>query len=228
MYERVINLIGDEDFQKIQNAKILLVGVGGVGSFAYIALIRSGFLNITVIDKDIVELSNMNRQLVANLNTIGMLKVEVAKNLAEEFNKSIKITPISAFLSKDNINTLDNDYDFIIDACDTIEAKLELIRFASTHNIKIISAMGCGNRVDASKIIITTLDKTNNDPLAKKLRKLVKENNLNMKIPVVTTYELPYKKGKVDSLITFPGIAGLLIVNYIINDLLGFTNQKRS
>ena len=228
MYERVINLIGDENFQKIQNAKILLVGVGGVGSFAYIALIRSGFLNITVIDKDTVELSNMNRQLIANLNTIGMPKVEVAKKLAEELNKNIKITPINAFLSKDNINTLDNDYDFIIDACDTIEAKLELIRFASIHNIKIISAMGCGNRVDASKIIITTLDKTNNDPLAKKLRKLVKENNLNMKIPVVTTYELPYKKGKVDSLITFPGIAGLLIVNYIINDLLGFTNQKRS
>ena len=228
MYERVINLIGDEDFQKIQNAKILLVGIGGVGSFAYIALIRSGFLNITVIDKDTVEVSNMNRQLVANLNTIGMPKVDIAKKLAEELNKDIKITPINAFLSKDNINTLDNDYDFIIDACDTIEAKLELIRFASIHNIKIISAMGCGNRVDASKIIITTLDKTNNDPLAKKLRKLVKENNLNMKIPVVTTYELPYKKGKVDSLITFPGIAGLLIVNYIINDLLGFTNQKRS
>ena len=228
MYERVINLIGDEDFQKIQNAKILLVGIGGVGSFAYIALIRSGFLNITVIDKDTVEVSNMNRQLVANLNTIGMPKVDIAKKLAEELNKDIKITPINAFLSKDNINTLDNDYDFIIDACDTIEAKLELIRFASIHNIKIISAMGCGNREDASKIIITTLDKTNNDPLAKKLRKLVKENNLNMKIPVVTTYELPYKKGKVDSLITFPGIAGLLIVNYIINDLLGFTNQKRS
>lgn len=220
MYDRIINLIGKDNFNKIQNTKILLVGVGGVGSFAYEALIRSGFLNITIIDKDKIEITNLNRQLVANLNTINMAKVDVAKDKAKNTNENIKITAIEEFLSKDNINTLEKDYDFIIDACDTLNTKLELIKFANLHNIKIISSMGVGNRVDASKIKITTLDKTNNDPLAKKLRKLVKENNISMKIPVVCSEEIPYKKGEIDSMITSPGIAGLLMVNYIINNII--------
>lgn len=220
MYERIIKLIGEENFEKIKNTKILLVGVGGVGGFAFETLIRSGFQDITIIDKDIVELSNLNRQLVANLNTIGMSKVEVAKNMAKSINENIKITALNEFLTKDNINTLDNDYDFIIDACDTLNTKLELIKYASIHNIKIISSMGVGNRIDASKIKISRLDKTNNDPLAKKLRKLVKENNLNNKIPVVCSEEIPYKKGEVNSMVTSPGIAGILLVNYIINEII--------
>ena len=220
MYDRIINLIGKENFYKIQNTKILLVGVGGVGSFAFECLIRSGFQNITIIDKDIVEESNINRQLIANLSTIGMNKVDVAKNFANNINKSIKITAIKEFLDENNINVLDNDFDFIIDACDTLNTKLELIKFASKHNIKIISSMGVGNRVDASLIKISRLDKTNNDPLAKKLRKLVKENNLRNKIPVVCSEELPYKKGEVNSMITSPSIAGILLVNYIINDII--------
>ena len=155
MYDRIINLIGKENFYKIQNTKILLVGVGGVGSFAFECLIRSGFQNITIIDKDIVEESNINRQLIANLSTIGMNKVDVAKNFANNINKSIKITAIKEFLDENNINVLDNDFDFIIDACDTLNTKLELIKFASKHNIKIISSMGVGNRVDASLIKIS-------------------------------------------------------------------------
>lgn len=220
MYERIIKLIGKENFEKIKNTKILLVGVGGVGGFAFETLIRSGFQDITIIDKDIVELSNLNRQLVANLNTIGMPKVEVAKNMAKSINENIKITAINEFLTKDNINSLDNDYDFIIDACDTLNTKLDLIKYASINNIKIISSMGVGNRIDASKIKVSRLDKTNNDPLAKKLRKLVKDNKLNNKIPVVCSEEIPYKKGEVNSMVTSPGIAGILLVNYIINEII--------
>lgn len=220
MYERIINLIGEENFNKIKNTKILLVGVGGVGSFSYEALIRSGFQNITIIDKDKVEITNLNRQLVADLNTINKSKVSIAKDKARNINENIKIRAIEEFLDKNNINNLDYDYDFIIDACDTIETKLELIKFAQNNNIKIISSMGVGNRVDASLIKISRLDKTNNDPLAKRLRKLVKDNNLNNKIPVVCSEELPYKKGAVDSMITSPGIAGLLITNYLINEII--------
>lgn len=220
MYERIIGLIGIDNFNKIKNTKILLVGVGGVGGFAYEALIRSGFQNITIIDKDKVELSNLNRQLIANLKTINKPKVDIAKSNALNINENIKINAIEAYLSKDNINILENDYNYIIDACDTLNTKLELIRYAQTNNIKIISSMGVGNRVDASKIEISTLDKTYNDPLAKKLRKLVKDNHLNTKVKVVYSKELPNKKGKVDSMITSPGIAGLLIVNYIINDII--------
>ena len=220
MYDRIIKLIGEEDFEKIRNAKILLVGVGGVGSFAYEALIRSGFQNITIIDKDKVEITNLNRQLVATLNTIGMIKVDIAKDKAFNINENIKIKAIEEFLDKNNINTLDKDYDYIIDACDTLNTKLELIRFANENNIKIIASMGVGNRIDASLIKVKRLDKTNSDPLAKRLRKLVKDNNLNSKVPVVYSEELPYKKGEVNSMITSPGIAGLLMVNYIINDII--------
>ncbi len=225
MYERIIDLIGKENFAKLEQAKILLVGCGGVGSFAYLGLIRSGFKNITVIDKDKVELSNLNRQLVANLKTIGLSKVEVAKSMASDLNKDIKISAIEEFLDENNINNLDKDFDFIIDACDTLKTKLELIRFAHLNHIKIISAMGMGNRVEAHNIKITTLDKTKNDPLAKNLRKLVRDNQIDLKIPVCYNESLPLKKGKVNSMITSPGIAGLLIADYIINELL-FTNQK--
>lgn len=224
MYKRIINLIGEDNFKKIKNAKILLVGVGGVGSFAFEALIRSGFQNITIIDKDVVDLSNLNRQLVANLDTINKSKVDIAALKAKNINQNIKIKACKTFLDKNNINDLDKDFDYIIDACDTLNTKLELIKFANINKIKIISSMGVGNRIDASKIKISRLDKTNNDPLAKKLRKLVKDNNLNNKIPVVCSEEIPYKKGEVNSMITSPGIAGLLIVNYIINDILGFVN----
>lgn len=220
MYERIINLIGKDKFNIINNSKILLVGIGGVGGFAYEALIRSGFQNITIIDKDIVEITNLNRQLIANLNTINKKKVDIAYNNALIINKNINIKPIFANLSIVNINILDNDYDYIIDACDTLNTKLELIKFAEANNIKIISSMGVGNRVDASKIKVSTLDKTNNDPLAKKLRKLVKDEHIKIKVPVVYSEEVPYKKGMVDSMITSPGIAGLLMVNYIINDIL--------
>jgi tRNA A37 threonylcarbamoyladenosine dehydratase len=222
MYERIINLIGEDNFKKIENTKVLLVGVGGVGGFVFEGLIRSGFKDITIIDKDKVDITNLNRQLIANLNTLDMNKVDICKDKALNINKSIKINAYNEFLSKDNINILDNDYDFIIDACDTLNTKLELIKYSIDNNIEIISSMGMGNRVDASKIKITKLSKTNNDPLAKKLRKLVKENHINKDITVVCSEEVPLKKGEVNSMITSPGIAGLLIVNYIINKIINF------
>ena len=222
MYDKIIKLIGEENFKRINSKKILLVGVGGVGGFVFEALIRSGFNDITIIDKDKVEITNLNRQLVANLETIDRKKVDIAKDKALNINKNIKIKPIETFLDKNNMNILDNDYDFIIDACDTLNTKLELIKFANLNNIPIISSMGMGNRVDASRIKITTLDKTNNDPLSKKLRKLCRENNIKGHIKVVCSEEVPIKKGEVNSMITSPGIAGLLIVNYIINEIISF------
>lgn len=220
MFTRTINLLGEANFSKIKDTKILLVGIGGVGSFVFEGLIRSGFTNITIIDNDIIDISNINRQLIANINTIKKNKVDVAYNNSLNINNLANIKPIAMFLDKDNINTLDKDYDYIIDACDSLNTKFELIKFAYNNNINIISSMGVGNRVDASKLYMTTLDKTNNDPLAKRLRKLVRDNNIKYKVNVVTSKELPIKKGKVDSIITLPGIAGLLIVNYIINDII--------
>lgn len=220
MEEKIIKLIGEENLDKIKKAKILLVGIGGVGSFAYECLIRSGFLDITIIDNDVVNNSNINRQLIADLSTVNEYKVDIAKRKASNINNDIKLTIHNIFLDKDTLSLLETDYDYIIDACDTLQTKLELIRFAELHNIKIISAMGLGNRVDASMVKISTLNKTYQDPLAKKLRKLVKENKLKSNIPVVFSTELPIKKGEVNSLITSPSVAGILMVNYIINDIV--------
>lgn len=220
MEEKIIKLIGEENLDKIKKAKILLVGIGGVGSFAYECLIRSGFLDITIIDNDVVNNSNINRQLIADLSTVNEYKVDIAKRKASNINNDIKLTIHKIFLDKDTLSLLETDYDYIIDACDTLQTKLELIRFAELHNNKIISAMGLGNRVDASMVKISTLNKTYQDPLAKKLRKLVKENKLKSNIPVVFSTELPIKKGEVNSLITSPSVAGILMVNYIINDIV--------
>ena len=157
---------------------------------------------------------------MANLKTIGKSKVEVAKVMAKELNPNMQINALEMNLTKDNINTLAKDYDYIIDACDTLNAKLELIKFAKENNIKIICSMGMGNIINASKIKITDLDKTYGDPLAKALRKLVKDNHLNGHIKVCFSEEEPIKKGAVNSMITSPGIAGILIVNEIINDII--------
>lgn len=220
MFERTINLIGTDNFNKISNLNILLVGLGGVGSFVFESLIRAGVNNLTIVDYDVVTLSNINRQLVANINTIGRKKIDVAIEHAKEINNKININALDIKITSENINNLKNDYDFIVDACDSIDAKISLIKFAKEHNIKIISSMGMGNRLKPQNIKISSLNKTINDPLAKKLRNILRKENINLNIPVVFSEELPIKKDAINSLVTVPSIAGIYITSYIINSVI--------
>lgn len=220
MFERTINLIGIDNFNKISNLNILLVGLGGVGSFVFESLIRSGVNNITIVDYDVVTLSNINRQLVANLNTLGRKKVDVAQEHAKEINNKINIKVLDLKLTSENINNLKIDYDFIVDACDSIDAKISLIKFAQEHNIKIISAMGMGNRLKPQNIKISSLNKTINDPLAKKVRNILRKENISLNIPVVFSEELPIKKDAINSIATVPSVAGIYITSYIINSVI--------
>lgn len=220
MFERTINLIGTDNFNKISNLNILLVGLGGVGSFVFESLIRAGVNNLTIVDYDVVTLSNINRQLVANLNTVGRKKIDVAIEHAKEINNKINIKALDIKITSENINNLKNDYDFIVDACDSIDAKISLIKFAKEHNIKIISSMGMGNRLKPQNIKISSLNKTINDPLAKKLRNILRKENINLNIPVVFSEELPIKKDAINSLVTVPSIAGIYITSYIINSVI--------
>lgn len=220
MFERTINLIGTDNFNKISNLNILLVGLGGVGSFVFESLIRAGVNNLTIVDYDVVTLSNINRQLVANLNTVGRKKIDVAIEHAKEINNKININALDIKITSENINNLKNDYDFIVDACDSIDAKISLIKFAKEHNIKIISSMGMGNRLKPQNIKISSLNKTINDPLAKKLRNILRKENINLNIPVVFSEELPIKKDAINSLVTVPSIAGIYITSYIINSVI--------
>lgn len=220
MFERTINLIGTDNFNKISNLNILLVGLGGVGSFVFESLIRTGVNNLTIVDYDVVTLSNINRQLVANINTIGRKKIDVATEHAKEINNKINIKALDIKITSENINNLKSDYDFIVDACDSIDAKISLIKFAKEHNIKIISSMGMGNRLKPQNIKISSLNKTINDPLAKKLRNILRKENINLNIPVVFSEELPIKKDAINSLVTVPSIAGIYITSYIINSVI--------
>lgn len=222
MYERTLKIINKEQFNKIIKKPILLVGLGGVGGYALESLVRFGFQNITIIDHDNISLSNLNRQIIATSENIGLAKAEEAQKRATKINKNINIKVLATFLTKDNISQLSTEYDYIIDACDTITTKLELIKFAIKNNIKIISCLGTGNRLDPTKLVITDIWQTNYDPVAKILRKLLRDNNINTKIPVIWSKEIPIRTGdsQPGSICTVPAVAGIYMVSYIINDSL--------
>ncbi len=220
MFDRIEKLIGIENLNKIRSKNILIVGIGGVGGTAAECLVRSGIENITVIDSDTFELSNLNRQILSSINSVNQNKVDVAVKRYKQINENIKIEAKNMHLSKDNINEIGN-YDYIIDACDSLEAKIELIRFAKEKNIKIIISAGMGNRLDPSKVYITTLAKTENDPLAKKLRYTLRKENIPLTVPVVASKELPIKRENIiTSMMMVPSTAGIYLAHYVIDDII--------
>lgn len=220
MDDRILKLIDKDTFDKIQNLKVLIVGVGGVGGYVLEALVRSGVLNITIIDKDKIEESNLNRQIISLKSNITRSKVEEAKIRALNIRSNANIIAIEKFLTKDNlIDTLNNiKYDYIIDACDNVTVKVELIDYALKNSINIISCVGTGNRFNPEELEITTLNKTYNDPLAKVMRKLLKERHIKDKVTVCWSKELPLKidSRTPGSMIFVPASAGILIASYII------------
>lgn len=219
MFEKTENLLGIDNFKLIKEKNILIIGLGGVGGITLEALVRSGISNITIIDYDVFDETNLNRQILSDTTSIGEKKVDVAHRKMKNINNELNIIKKCEFIDKNSINTLES-YDYIIDACDDVEAKLEIYKFAQKNNIKLISSMGMGNRVDINKIYITRLDKTLNDPLAKKLRYLCKKEGINTKFPVVSSTEIPIKNAKISSLFCVTNTAGIHIANYIINDII--------
>ena len=222
-FNRIAGMISQKEMQQISKLKVLIVGIGGVGGFAFESLIRSGVKNITIVDADIIDISNLNRQLITLQNNIGKEKTEEAIKRAALINPKAKITSIKNFITKDNINTLfKRKYDYIIDACDTISTKVALIQKAHESKTKIISSMGTGNKLDPSQLAIVDIRKTSYDPIAKILRKLLKDLHINGKVMVVSSTEKPKKsKNKTPgSMIFVPATAGILCASYIINDAL--------
>lgn len=222
MFDRLLKIINSKDYQKLKSLKVLLVGIGGVGGYTLEALVRMGIGSITIVDYDTIEESNLNRQIVALHSNIGKLKVDVAKDRSLDINPNIDIKTISTKLAKDNLHILNiTDYDYIIDACDTVTVKVELIKQATLNNIKIISCMGTGNRFNPTKLEITDISKTYNDPLAKILRKLLKEAGIKH-TKVVFSKETPIKTHEKTpgSTSLVPSTAGILLASYVINDAL--------
>ena len=221
-YARILKLISEDKLKSIQNKKIVLIGVGGVGGFALETLVRFGLKNIIIIDNDTVDITNLNRQVISNYEVLGEEKVKVAKAMALSINPDGCFTVHSVFLNKENIREyISLDTDYILDCCDTVTTKMALIMYAKEQKIPIISAMGTGNRLDPSKITITDIYKTNNDPLAKIMRRLCKDNKIK-KLTVVTSSELPIKThDRTPGSTPFvPSVAGIFMASHIILEWL--------
>lgn len=223
MLERVLNLISTEELDRFRNSNILLVGLGGVGGACFEALVRMGIKKITIVDGDFFSISNLNRQLLSNLFNIGHLKVKEALLRAKSINQDILVDSREMFLNESNIDLFDyKEYDYIIDCCDTMTTKLLLIKKALLNDVKIISCMGTGNRVDPTKLCITSIWKTSYDPVARVMRKLLRDNGIKDDIKVLYSTEIPIKNGsRVPGSSAFvPNVAGFDIASYVFNDII--------
>lgn len=209
------------NINNLKTKKVLIVGVGGVGGYAVEALARCGIGNITIVDYDKVDISNINRQIIALHSTIGLSKVDVLKKRILDINPNCLVETFNCFYDEKTTDLIFNkDYDYILDCCDSLKSKELLIREAVKRNIKIISSMGAGFKFDPSKIQIEKLKNTSYDKLARILRYNLKDNKKCLEIPVVYSKEQMEKKGTtIGSNAFIPSIFGLTMASYIINDI---------
>lgn len=182
-FSRTEMLIGAENVVKLQKAKVALFGIGGVGTYALEALCRAGIGAFVLVDKDEVEITNLNRQLIATQETIGQPKVKVAQKRILEINPTAKVEIFQEFFGPESVGILDDTVDYVVDCVDTVTAKIELVMRANALHIPIISSMGTGNKLDPTKFEVTDLYKTSVCPLAKVMRKELKARNIkNLKV----------------------------------------------
>ena len=222
-FSRLEKLIGTEKLELLSNKSVLVIGCGGVGGYAIESLARSGIGTLILVDFDKVEETNINRQIIALDSTIGKLKTDVFEERIKGINPNCNVIKISEFINKDNIDILfNNDIDYLVDACDTIETKKGIIKKCLANKIPFISSMGTGNKLDPSKLEIVDIRKTINDPIARIIRKFIKDEHINSKVNVLSSKELPIKTHDREpaSSAFVPPAAGLLIASYIVKDLI--------
>lgn len=196
-FSRTELLIGKEGIEKLNKSKVAIFGIGGVGSFVVEALVRAGIENFILVDKDIVDITNLNRQIIATKKTIGQPKVEVAKQRILEINPNAKVETYEEFFMPDSKEIFNNTISYVVDCIDTVTAKIELVLRANKLNIPIISSMGTGNKLDATKFEVTDIYKTSVCPLAKVMRKELKTRGIK-KLKVVYSKEEPIKSRKIE------------------------------
>jgi tRNA A37 threonylcarbamoyladenosine dehydratase len=227
-FSRTEVLIGKDSLEKLKNAKIAIFGIGGVGSYVLEGLVRAGVGNFVLVDKDDVDITNINRQIIATTSTIGKPKVEVAKSRALDINPDINIQIYKEFFTPETKGIVDKSLTYIVDAVDNVTAKIELAVRADKLNIPIISSMGTGNKLDNTKFEITDISKTSVCPLAKVIRKELRKRNIK-KLKVVYSKEEPIKVENIDtktgkntpgSVSFVPSVAGLTIAGEIVKDIL--------
>lgn len=216
--DRTETLLGKEKLERIQKTRIMVIGLGGVGGTALSALYRSGFRHFVLVDNDKVDPSNLNRQIMYTNNDVGKIKTDVCKTKLTEFCGEIDIKTINLYVDEVNAQDLIKDVDFVVDAIDFVPGKIGIMKACLDKNIPFISSLGMAKRLDPEQVIQTTLNKTENDPLAKKIRYECRQRGLDLKkIPVVFSKENIIIDGKqLGSMMMVPSTAGLIISNYII------------
>ncbi len=225
-FERITRLLTSEQLAKLKNSRVLIAGIGGVGSYAAEALSRSGVGHLVLVDADTVELSNLNRQIEALHSTLNQPKTAVMKQRIADINPDCEVTVFQTMLTAASLDSFFvQPVDYVVDAIDTISCKIDLISYAISHQIPVLSALGMANRLDPTKIILTTLDKTSADPLAKAMRIQCRQRQLALDFPVVFSTEKPVaaalltdplgatskQKYQLGSMIFVPAAAGLAL-----------------
>lgn len=220
-FSRTEQLIGKTAVEKLQKSKVAIFGIGGVGSFVVEALVRAGVENFILVDKDIVDITNINRQIIATIKTVGKPKVEIAKTRILEINPNTNVEIYQEFFMPETKGIINETIDYIVDCIDNVTAKIELVMRAKDINIPIISSMGTGNKLDPTKFEVTDIFKTEVCPLAKVMRKELKKREIK-KLKVVYSKEKPIKQNSSNSAsISFvPSVAGLIIAGEVIKDLI--------
>lgn len=215
-------LIGSEGLEKLKHSHVLVFGVGGVGGYVVEALTRSGIGEISIVDNDHIVPSNINRQIIALHSTLGLAKVEAFEKRMKDINPDIIVHTYQTFYLPENRDAFDfTKYNYVVDAIDTVTAKIDIIQACTEKKVPVISCMGCGNRLDPSKLEVTDIYKTKNDPLAKVMRHELKKRNIK-KCTVVCSSELPLKTNSrtPGSSAFVPSCAGLIAASVIARHLL--------
>ncbi|WP_177163832.1 ThiF family adenylyltransferase [uncultured Fusobacterium sp.] len=233
MFQRTELLIGKENLNKLQHSHIIVFGVGGVGGFAIEALVRSGIGEISIVDFDTVDLTNLNRQIIATQDSIGKLKTSVMRNRLLSINPNVIVHEFPEKFSMENSDLFfkNKKYDYIVDAIDLVTSKLALAEIAKNLSIPIISSMGTGNKIEPTMLEVADINKTSVCPLARVMRKELKNRGIK-KLKVIYSKELPKKpfnesgsrekKVNVGSIAFVPSTAGLIIASEIVKDLCNF------
>lgn len=228
-FSRTEQLLGADNIAKLKNSRVAIFGVGGVGGYVAEALARVGIGSIDLIDNDTVNITNINRQIIATHNTIGLYKVDAAKNRINEISPEIKVTTHKIFFNEENIEAIDfSGFDYVVDAIDTVTSKILLITKCKELEIPIISSMGTGNKLEASMLEVSDIYKTSVCPLAKVMRYELKKRGIK-KLKVVYSKELPIKpeiqeteRGRhiPASAVFVPAAAGMIIGGEVTKDII--------
>lgn len=227
---RGVGVLGEDGIEKLNNSRVIVFGVGGVGGFCAEALCRAGVGQIDIVDGDVVSVSNLNRQIIALHSTVGMPKVEVLRERLLDINPECKVSAHKLFYLPENADEIDlSKYDYVIDAVDTVSAKLEIICRAKALDISIISAMGAGNKLDPTRFEVSDINKTSVCPLSRIIRRELKVRGVR-DLKVVYSKEEPRQNMGIDneskkpipsSLAFVPSVMGLIMAGEVISDITG-------